>query len=104
MGTTNANGFYPVHVEGDYKNDICKIELISGVTEDCKENPCEETYNETFRVSLTHNNNTNGNVRKVNDFFYYPKRPALKECIREFKNMKHMPQVQDIECTSFFDM
>lgn len=104
MDKTNANGIYRVHVEGDYKNDICKIELQFGDNEDCKENPCEENYNQTFRISLTHNNNTNGNVRKVNDFFYYPKRAALKECIREFKNMKHMPQVQDIECALFTDM
>ncbi|OIT28501.1 PREDICTED: major pollen allergen Ole e 1-like [Nicotiana attenuata] len=105
LGTTNATGFYRVPVEGDYKNENCRVELTEGNREDCKENPCGEEYF-VAGVSLTHNNNDtngNGNVRKVNDLFFYPKKPSLQECIREFKNMKHIPQVQDVECLSLLD-
>ncbi|OIT28500.1 PREDICTED: olee1-like protein [Nicotiana attenuata] len=100
---TNATGYYSVPVEGDHKNDICVIEMGEGdKDEDCSETPCEDHYYQTFRVVLTHTNETNGNVRKVKDFFYYTKKPSLKECIREFKNMKQVPEVQDIDCVSFF--
>ncbi|XP_060186298.1 major pollen allergen Lig v 1-like [Lycium barbarum] len=101
---TNSTGFYSVRVEGDHKNAICSVLLMESPMENCNETPCGKLDYETFNVTLTNNknnDNNNGNIRRVNDFYFFAKEASPK-CKQEFKNMQDIPKLKHmIRCGPF---